>query len=684
MKKIRSLGTSREIKVIIASLLFVSLCSSPTVFGHSAAGNESRSRLEQEQSISSKESLTSPGIEHFADEFFEKPNVKQKLVGAAFVVVSDNKVLLNKGYGFSDLEKKTLVDPKKTIFRMASISKVMTATAVMQLVEQGKIDLDQNIESYLDGLPLHNETEIPLTMRHLMTHTSGFDFTDYISSTKGKDEQSLEQFIKENMPTVTRTPGESYRYDNFAFNLQGYILQKIVGYPFEEYMQEHVFKPLHMNNSDFRMTEQIKKNLATGYGMDGQPKTQYPNDPVIVPDGGMFGTSSDIAQFMLAHLNEGKLGDTTILSKTTIEEMHRTQVSIQEQVPTMALGFEKFYRHAYHGQVVIGKAGDLPGYHSWMWLIPDKKIGGFVITNSDSSQELGEELFTAFMDHYFPEEKQDIEEWPLHSSELTAFTGTYRYLRQPYMFFDIKNELGGLSISGPNGTHTLKPIGDLLFVDEDGNQAAFKRDKRGEISYLDYLLPDSWLGKIPDLPKYVDVANDEFTEAIYTSTKAFIKNDNDTLDTHYFPEKGVTRGEFVSHLIQFANLRPSEKSSFFKDTEGHRYGQSIQTLAEIGILQGTPDNRFYPNRIITRQEAATILWRLSMSVNIPRVSAQIADNPAPWAEQAVKFVVGAGIYGPDVTTNQKGNINYRSHDALLHKEMAVMWDRFIEILTSGS
>lgn len=535
MKKRKSLRVPRELKVITASFLVVSLLLSPTASGHSAVESKNNSKLEQSKNFEGL--LTSKEVEHFADKFFARPEVKQKLVGAAFVVVSDNKVLLNKGYGFSDLEKRDLVDPEKTVFRLASISKVMTATAVMQLVEQGKIDLDKNIEDYLDGLPVPNQTDNPLTLRHLLTHTSGFDFTDYISPASIKDEQSLEQFVKENMPTVVRTPGESYRYDNFAFNLQGYILQNIVGIPFEEYMQEHVFKPLHMNNSDFRMTEQVKKNLATGYGRDGQPKLQYPNDPVIVPDGGMFGTSSDIAQFMLAHLNEGRLGDSVILSKSTIEEMHRTQVAIQEQVPTMALGFEKFYRHAYHGQVVIGKAGDLPGYHSWMWLIPDKKIGGFVITNSDASQEIGEELFTAFMDQYFPQQKQDIDEWPLRANELGAYTGTYRYLRQPYMFFDIKNELGKLSISGPNGTHTLKPIGELLFVDEAGNQAAFKKDKDGNITYLDYLLPDSWFGKIPDLPQYTDVANNAYAGAIYNSTKLFIKNDNDSYDTHFFPRR---------------------------------------------------------------------------------------------------------------------------------------------------
>ncbi|MBT2770938.1 serine hydrolase [Halomonas sp. ISL-60] len=649
MKKKR---TSKGFTLFTVSLLFSSLLAGPTVSGNSVALSESKSILEQTNVP--KGLLSSVEVEQFADEFFNRPEIKKKLVGAAFTIVADNRVLLNKWYGYSNLETKSLVDPDQTIFRMASISKVMTATAVMQLVEQGKINLDEDIEKYLDGVTITNHTGTPVTMRSLLTHTSGFDFTDYISSNNVNHEQSLEQFIKANLPSVIRTPGESYRYDNFAFNLQGYIVQRMVGYPFEEYVQEHIFKPLGMNNSDFRMNEQVKKQLATGYGTNNQPKEQYPNDPVIMPDGGMFGTSGDIAQFMLAHLNEGRHGNSVILSKTSTEEMHRTQVAIQDQVPNMTLGFEKFYRHAHNGQIVIGKGGDLPGYHSWMWLIPDQKVGGFVITNSDASEDIREELlFTAFMDNYYPQEKQKTKEWPITSTELNQFTGTYRYLRQPYLFFDIAKQNGELSISGPNGTHTLKPVGDLLFVDEEGNQAAFKKDKDG------------------------------YSEAIYRSTKLFIPHNNEKLPTHYFPDQAVTRGEFASQLNQFANLRPSDNPVIFKDTEGHKYASSIQTLADIGILVGTSDKVFYPDRIISRQEAATILWRLSSSVNLPITSAEIADKPAPWADDAVKFVVGASIYGPDITTNDKGMINYRSHDPLLRKESAVIWNRFIEVLTSG-
>ncbi|MFS0868655.1 serine hydrolase [Paenibacillus xylanilyticus] len=671
----------KGLTLMTVGALFSSLLAGPTAFGDPIVWSESKAGLEQTAAHTGP--MSSVEVEQFADDFFNRPEIKKKLVGAAFTIVADNKVLLNKGYGYSDLETKTFVDPEQTIFRMASISKVMTATAVMQLVEQGKINLDEDIEKYLGGMTITNHTGTPVTMRHLLTHTSGFDFTDYISSNNGNHVQSLTEFIEANLPTVIRTPGESYRYDNFAFNLQGYIIQRMVGYPFEEYIQKHIFEPLNMKNSDFLMSAQVKKQLATGYGTNGQPKEQYPNDPVIMPDGGMFGTSGDIAQFMLAHLNEGSYGSSQILSKTTIEEMHRTQVEVQEQVPTMALGFEKFYRHAYHGQMVIGKGGDLPGYHSWMWLIPEHKIGGFVITNSDASQDIGEELFTAFMDHYYPQEKQKAKDWPLHSNELDQYTGTYRYLRQPYLFFDIVKQKGELSISGPNGTHTLKPVGDQLFVDEEGNQAVFKKNSDGKITYLDYILPDSWFGKIPDLPQYSDVANDDYAGAIYRSTKLFMSQHNEKRSTHYYPDEAITRGEFASQLIQFANLRPSDKPVVFKDAEGHKYASAIQTLADLGILVGTSTEMFDPDRKISRQEAATILWRLSSSVDLPIISAEIADQPAPWAVDAVKFLVGAGIYGPDVTKNEEGIVNYRSQEPLLRKESAVIWDCFSRILTSG-
>ena len=183
-------------------------------------------------SVSAENSLplhqvTPQETESFINQFFAQPEVKSALKGAVVTVVHDQQIVLNKGYGYANAEKQIPVDADSTLFRVASISKTLTATAIMQLAEQGNVKLDQDISAYTDALHLTNHTGTTLTLEHLMTHTSGFDFTDAVTI-PGSWEYSypLEQFIKDNKPSVVRTPGEVFRYDNYGYALLGYIVQK--------------------------------------------------------------------------------------------------------------------------------------------------------------------------------------------------------------------------------------------------------------------------------------------------------------------------------------------------------------------------------------------------------------------------------------------------------------------------
>ncbi|MCR8979738.1 serine hydrolase domain-containing protein [Brevibacillus laterosporus] len=173
-------------------------------------------------------------VERFADQFFNRPQIQDKLAGAAFVVVKDDQVLFKKGYGYADVEKKRSVDPDSTVFRMASVSKVFTSTAVMQLVEQNKIDPNTDVQAYLRDFNISNKTGKKLTLDHLMTHMTGFDYPDSLFSADRSPEKHypLDDFVKQTAPNIVHNPGEMYRYDNYAFNLQGYIVQNISGVPF--------------------------------------------------------------------------------------------------------------------------------------------------------------------------------------------------------------------------------------------------------------------------------------------------------------------------------------------------------------------------------------------------------------------------------------------------------------------
>ena len=226
--------------------------------------------------------LTTDSAAKFADAYFSRPDVKEQLTGALFLVVKDGKILLNKGYGYADVASKKPVNPDTTVFRMASIAKVVTTTAVMQLAEQGKIDLDHDISEYMGGITIPNKTGVHF-VKNLMTHTTGYDYTD---SSKTASNVSLDDYVKEHIPTVIRKPGEAYRYDNMAFEQQGYIVQNVSKLPFETYTKKYIFKPLGMNSTDFAMTSDVKSNLAKGYDSRGNEIPVYDNYPEIFPSEG--------------------------------------------------------------------------------------------------------------------------------------------------------------------------------------------------------------------------------------------------------------------------------------------------------------------------------------------------------------------------------------------------------------
>ncbi|MNK28633.1 D-alanyl-D-alanine carboxypeptidase precursor [compost metagenome] len=608
----------------------------------------------------------------FADAFFNRAEIRSKLAGAAFVVVSDNKVLLKKGYGYANLESRQPIDPNETLFRVASVTKVFTATTVMQLAEQGRVDLEGNVDKYLGGIKIPNNTDSPLKVKHLLTHTTGFDFTDNLkpNSTNLDTVTSLESFVKERIPTVVRTPGQAYRYDNYASDLQGYLVQSVTGQPFEQVVRERIFQPLHMNNSYLGLNSKLAQRLATGYNSKNQPNQPYTDTPTISPSGGLISTSTDISKFMLAQLNGGKLGDAAILRPETVSEMQKVHVGIHPEQPNMGYGFEMFYHSLYNGQNVVEKSGDHSGYHSYMWLLPDRKVGVFIVTNSDSI-DVRTELFKEFMDHYYPADQKSRAGLPLSAKELAKFEGSYRYLRIPMQVFDVKLEDEHLSISTPVGVKKLKPVGDLLFEDEDGRMAAFKADEKGVISHLYYMIPDAWSERVQDQPPYSDVPlNHPYAGYINDLRKlnAFPVNTS----SEFEPEKPMTRGEFSADLLGLVGIQPTHSPVQFSDAVGHRYAAQIQTLVEYGAVTGYAKDKFEPDRPITKEEAAVLLWRISQQFVNTDVSAKLSGITDLWAQPAVEFVIGSGLYGPEVRPNQDGLVNYHSRSPMLRQEAAAL------------
>lgn len=671
---VRSPARKKTFRALLGALLVSSIVAAPMTYAASPDAKTSASGPNDPKEV-----------EAFADQFFNQPQIKDQLTGATFVVVKDDQVLLKKGYGYADIAKKTPVDPDSTVFRIASISKSFTATAVMQLAEQGKIDLDQDIQSYLGDLRITNKTDQPLAMKHLLTHTTGFDYTEaaFLDNIPTDFDYPLDRFVKSYAPTVVRKPGEAYRYDNYGFSLQGYIVQNVSGQPFQQYVADHIFKPLGMNSTYFQITPENRDRLAVPYNAIKQPIDQYGSAPTISPGGGMLSTGGDMAKFMIAHLNGGKFGNERILKEETAKTMHQLQHGIHPKLPDGAYGFETFYQSHNNGQLVIGKGGDLPGFHSWMWLMPEKKVGGFIVFNRDGF-DFREALYQAFMDHYYPKPAETKTDFKLSDRELARFTGVYRDLRVPLWTFQVKaSKDGQLIVDDLFGNHKLRPIEPLLFEDEDGKQAGFKENPDGTVAFMYYNKPDSWAEKLPEPIPFRDVKQDNpYAESIYLMLQlGFIGESEDGL---FHPGQPITRAEFIAWIMRATGISPSAQPGAFADLAGSPYAAAVQSAAALGIVKGTSEQAFEPDKPISRQEAATIVWRVAQYfVGLPPHEASLGGETDAWAVEGVKFVVAKGMYGPEVKPGEGGSVDYKSKQPMLRQEAAAMLNLFSKNLLLG-
>ncbi|WP_339242109.1 serine hydrolase [Paenibacillus sp. FSL R5-0517] len=635
-------------------------------------------------SVSAESSTPHPQIsvqetESFINQFFAQPEMKSALKGAVVTVVQDEQIVLNKGYGYANVEKEIPVDADSTLFRVASISKTLTATAIMQLAEQGPVKLNQDISTYTDGLDLTNHTGTALTLEHLMTHTSGFDFTDAAATDRELGSSyPLEQFIKEHQPSVVRTPGEVFRYDNYGYALLGYIVQKQSKLPFETYVQQHIFQPLSMSDSHFTLSKDSLSKLATPYGAKGEELSQYPNVPDSSPEGGLITTGRDMAHFMLAQLNQGSYQGERILDPSSVQDMQTLDVSIHPDIPGTGYGFESTYSQYNHGRKVVSKAGDLAGFHSNMWLLPNEKTGLFIVSNSDGP-DLRETLFHAFMDHFYPNNETHYADYSVPESLLLTYEGLYRDIRLPAWLYDISATETGLQVVDAYGTHTLTPVKDMLFMDEDGKLAGFKKNQSGEITYFYYNKSDSWSEKLPEANPYEDVPeNHPYAPYIYRLTQIGLYPQD---QSRFEPEKPVSRGEFVTQVVGISGMSISTQSPKFKDAQSSPYAAYIQTALELGIVQGNTRGLFHPDQAITRQEAAVIISRTAQQLlGAPAVTANLAGSQDRWAKEGVQFVVALGLYGPEVSISSSGAVDYRSKQPMLRQESSVLMYKMLGTL----
>jgi CubicO group peptidase (beta-lactamase class C family) len=389
-------------------------------------------------SVSPAPQLNRADLEAWLDGLIPYALEDGDIAGLLVSVVKDGQVLLEKGYGYADIAKKTTMDPGRTVINVASVSKTFTATAVMQLVEQGKLELDEDVNAYLD-FTIPPAFGKPITLRNLLTHTAGFQETSY---RRYNPPLTLRQHLLM-IPERIYPPGDVPAYSNYGLNLAGYIVARVSGEPIPVYIERHILEPMQMSHSTFHMTlpEALQPFAAKNYALasSGEP---YPLTtikemmPTEAPAGGLSTTAHDMTRFMMAHLQHGRYGDYRLLQPQTLELMHAPAFTPMAGAQAVALGL---FLDNYRGHRVVGHSGDGEGLHAEMTLLPDQNIGIFTAVNSDGIVQgifpaaftLRAKLFQLFMDRYFPTPSAPQEATALTAQEhARAIAGEYVWSRQ--------------------------------------------------------------------------------------------------------------------------------------------------------------------------------------------------------------------------------------------------------------
>lgn len=349
--------------------------------------------------------LTREDVAAFFDGMIPYAIKRGNIAGATIAVVAGGQLLLAQGYGFSDMKTRAPVTPDRTLFRAGSISKLMTWTAVMQLVQAGKIDLNRDVNDYLD-FRIPAKFGRPITMRDLMTHTAGFE--DTISQAFVQSPAQLvplRDYLVAHMPARIYPPGKVVAYSNYGATLAGYIVQRLSGEPFDQYVEQHIFQPLGMRHSTFvqPLPPQLAPEMSLGYEHASDSKPQPFEMIEVAPAGSLSTTATDMARFMIAQLGDGSAGGAAILDPQTLALMHSPQSRMAPGMNGFDLGF---YQENRNGLTIIGHAGDTNWFHSDLHLILGHGVGIFMSFNSagddGATEPMRTEIFRAFLDRYFP------------------------------------------------------------------------------------------------------------------------------------------------------------------------------------------------------------------------------------------------------------------------------------------
>jgi CubicO group peptidase (beta-lactamase class C family) len=421
-------------------------------------------------------------LEPFFDQFFAQEMRTFQARGAVVAVVHGGQTVFAKGYGCED-DAGTPVTPERTLFRVGSVSKVVTAMAVMQQVECGRLDLYRNVNDYLAGSRVRvDEARGAVTLHHLLTHTAGFD-EQHIGLFPTGPEQvlPLELALARRPHRLVHTPGEFYVYSKWGMDLAGYLVEARTGEPFARYAEERILRPLGMDRSTFDPLPDPGAGVATGYyhrhGVRAPVPFPYLGD---TPGDGLKATAADMARLIAAHLPGGCAS--RVMRPETIRLMHERQFGYHPLATGATYGFRE---HLTGGPRALVHPGYMPGFVSLVCLIPECDLGFFAACNNSHPQEtMNASLLQAFFTRFFPVRPPTASPAP-GADELDRLVGEYRPINYSHGSFEklasimqhmtVRVGEGGVVLIGGKPWARVAP--GLLYG--DGEYATFREGPDG-------------------------------------------------------------------------------------------------------------------------------------------------------------------------------------------------------------
>lgn len=445
-------------------------------------------------------------LEAFVDGVV-KPLMKTNNSPSGTVAIAQGgELIFARGYGYQDIEQEIRVDPAETLFRPGSTSKLFTWVAVMQQVEQGKLDLDADVNTYLETFSIEDTFDEPVTLWHILTHTAGFEDggIGYLILDDPDRIMPLAEAMERYQPERVNPPGAQTAYSNYATSLAGLIVANVSGLSFNEYIEQNIFTPLGMEHSSFEepLPAPLADQMAKGYAVENGRFVEKPFEIIsnFGPAGAQSATATDMIRFGQAILNGGVLDGTRILDAATVDTMLTRAFSHDERLMGMALGF---YEQDINGHRVLGHGGDTTRFHSFLGIDPANDLTFFVSFGAQGGGAVRSAFTTALYNEYFPQQVERPEPPDDFADRAGRFAGTYGFWRTNFSSIEKAFRMTGVIQVAPTADDTLVvsfggnakqyvEVGDNLFQEQNPNisliagisppRLAFQEDDAGNVS----------------------------------------------------------------------------------------------------------------------------------------------------------------------------------------------------------